>query len=116
MTGRKRMRKLTSFDTLAFVFGLLCLLIPASTIAQAQQPTLVIEGGTLIDGNGGAPVQDALIVIQGNRITNVSRRGRQLIQPRSRSFGPTVSSFFPVTGKSKMFTCGMSESPCSTTE
>jgi hypothetical protein len=70
------MRKLTSFDTLAFVFGLLCLLIPASTIAQAQQPTLVIEGGTLIDGNGGAPVQDALIVIQGNRITNVSRRGQ----------------------------------------
>ncbi len=28
--------------------------------AQSQQPpALVIEGGTLIDGNGGAPVQDS---------------------------------------------------------
>src|SRR3990172_4106776 len=45
--------------------------------AQAPQPTaLVIEGGTLIDGNGGAPVADSIVVIQGNRITNVSRRGQ----------------------------------------
>ena len=35
----------------------------------------MIEGGTLIDGNGGAPVRDALIIIQGNRITTVSRKG-----------------------------------------
>ncbi len=41
-----------------------------------QATTLVIEGGTLIDGNGGAPVRDALIIIQGNKITNVSRKGQ----------------------------------------
>jgi len=46
--------------------------------AQAQQPAalaptaLVIVGGTLIDGNGGAPVPDSVIVIQGNRITRVA--------------------------------------------
>lgn len=45
--------------------------------AQGQQPpALVIEGGTLIDGNGGAPLRDAAIVIQGNRITSVSPRGQ----------------------------------------
>ena len=45
--------------------------------AQAQQPAaLVIEGGTLLDGNGGAPIPDSVIVIQGNKITSVSRRGQ----------------------------------------
>jgi adenine deaminase len=41
-----------------------------------QRATLVIEGGTLIDGNGGKPVSDALIVVQGDRIESVSRKGQ----------------------------------------
>jgi amidohydrolase family protein len=36
---------------------------------------VVIEGGTLIDGNGGAPVPDVQIVIRGNRIASVGRKG-----------------------------------------
>ncbi len=45
--------------------------------AQAQEaPALVIEGGTLIDGNGGMPVKDSIVVIQGNKITSVSRKGQ----------------------------------------
>src|ERR1051326_4314706 len=45
--------------------------------AQAQAPqALVIQGGTLIDGNGGAPVPNAVIVIQGSRITAVGRAGQ----------------------------------------
>src|SRR3984885_11468775 len=44
---------------------------------HAQQPSvLVIEGGTLIDGNGGAPVRDSVVVIEGNKITRVSRKGQ----------------------------------------
>jgi Amidohydrolase family len=43
--------------------------------AQPQQQVLVIQGGTLIDGNGGAPLQNAVIIIQGNRITAVGRAG-----------------------------------------
>jgi len=39
------------------------------------QAALVIEGGTLIDGNGGTPVPDAQIVIRGNRIAAIGRRG-----------------------------------------
>src|SRR6266478_6637103 len=49
----------------------------AGARAQAQQAApLVIEGGTLIDGNGGPPVRDSVIIIQGNKITAVSRKGR----------------------------------------
>jgi imidazolonepropionase-like amidohydrolase len=47
-----------------------------TTHAGAQgQNTLVIQGGTLVDGNGGAPLANATIVIQGNRITAVGRAG-----------------------------------------
>jgi hypothetical protein len=42
-------------------------------LATAQP--LVIEGGTLIDGNGGEPLNDAVIVIEGNRITSVGTAG-----------------------------------------
>ncbi len=44
--------------------------------AQGQAQTLVIQGGTLIDGNGGAPVANSVIVITGNRITAVGRAGQ----------------------------------------
>lgn len=37
---------------------------------------MVIEGGTLIDGNGGPPVRDALIVVRGNKIESVSPKGQ----------------------------------------
>ena len=69
------MRKFTSV-WLGMLLALLCRIAPVGVSAQAQQPALVIEGGTLIDGNGGAPVPDAVIVIQGNRITSVGRRGQ----------------------------------------
>ena len=50
-------------------------LVPIETAAQTQQPpVLVIEGGTLIDGNGGAPVRDAVIIIRGNRIMITASR------------------------------------------
>ena len=45
--------------------------------ADAQgQGALVIQGGTLIDGMGGAPVANSVIVIMGNRITAVGRAGQ----------------------------------------
>jgi imidazolonepropionase-like amidohydrolase len=51
--------------------------VPDLLPTEAQQAaTLVIDGGTLIDGNGGAPVPDALILIQGNKITTISRKGQ----------------------------------------
>ena len=44
--------------------------------AQNAVPALVIQGGTLIDGNGGAPVSNSVVVVQGNRITAVGPAGR----------------------------------------
>ncbi len=61
---------------------LLLAILGGLTPAQSQQaPALVIEGGTLIDGNGGMPVQDSVVVIQGNRITSVSRKGQAAAYP-----------------------------------
>jgi len=51
-------------------------LAAADAAAQGQGQTLVIQGGTLIDGNGGAPVPNSVIVIQGNRISAVGRAGQ----------------------------------------
>jgi adenine deaminase len=46
---------------------------------HAQAPVskvVVIDGGTLIDGSGGAPIRDAQIVIEGDRIRGVGRKGQ----------------------------------------
>src|SRR5438128_1797403 len=53
-------------------------LVVATLLAQtppAQTEAVVIDGGTLIDGNGGTPVRDAQVVIRGNRITAIGRKG-----------------------------------------
>ena len=43
---------------------------------EAQGQATVIEGGTLIDGNGGAPVPDAVLVIEGETIARISQKGK----------------------------------------
>ena len=57
------------------VMAALCVFVVAVAfvgVAAAQQQITVIRGGTLIDGNGGAPLQNASIVIEGNRIARIS--------------------------------------------
>ena len=53
-------------------FLLVCLFL--STLIHAQQ-TIVLEGATVIDGLGGAPLPDAVVVVVGNEIRSVSARG-----------------------------------------
>jgi imidazolonepropionase-like amidohydrolase len=50
-------------------------LLPAGNPAWSQSETLVIEGGTLIDGTGRDPIRDAIIVIEGTRIKAVGSKG-----------------------------------------
>lgn len=69
------MRGLLRGFSLLGCFTLLALAAPAPVDAQAQQ-ALVIQGGTLIDGNGGAPVANSFVVIQGSQITAVGPAGR----------------------------------------
>ena len=60
--------------------------------ATAQAPTaLVIQGGTLVDGTGVAPVPNSVVVIQGNRITAVGRVGQVQV--------PAGSQIINATGK-----------------
>ena len=44
--------------------------------ASAQERTLVLDGGTLIDGTGRAPITNAVVVVKGDRITAVGTRGQ----------------------------------------
>src|SRR5260370_31548596 len=67
--------RFASWRRLAF-FVLLAIFCSISPARSQQPAAVVIEGGTLIDGNGGATVQDSVIVIEGNKITNLSRQGQ----------------------------------------
>ena len=65
--------------TLFHGFVALCLMLLVSGVlvpADAQGQVLVIQGGTLIDGNGGAPVPNSVVVVQGNQITAVGQAGQ----------------------------------------
>lgn len=44
-------------------------------MATFSAPMVALVGATLIDGNGGAPIADSVILIDGARITKVGRRG-----------------------------------------
>jgi len=83
--GVMKNRQMKSVSTLRLVlFACLCGLIwdpfPRSLFAQS----LVIEGGTLIDGTGRPPRKDALILIQGNKVTRVGEKGSLPYPPGAR--------------------------------
>jgi hypothetical protein len=69
---------------LVFIGALALMRMGAQAQQPQQQPALVIDGGTLIDGNGGAPVPNAVVVIQGNRITAVGRKGAVTVPANAR--------------------------------
>src|SRR5438128_12389762 len=50
---------------------LILALVTPSAQAQRRNATLIINGGTLIDGTGAPPVPDAAVVLSGNRIAEV---------------------------------------------
>ena len=54
--------------------GLALALMFPSVHAQAPGNRTAIVGGTVIDGNGGAPIADAVVLIDGARITAVGPR------------------------------------------
>ena len=64
------------------ILPLLLMLLALPVYAQNQP--LVIEGGTLIDGTGGAPLQDAVVVVEGNRIRAVGKRGSVTIPAQAK--------------------------------
>src|SRR5262244_2549242 len=63
------------------VVGALAAVLFAPT-AGAQ--TLVVQGGTLIDGTGRAPVTDAVVVIENGRFRAVGKRGAVQVPTNTR--------------------------------
>jgi imidazolonepropionase-like amidohydrolase len=61
---------------LAVGIGALPQRVPALRAQARAAGILVIDGGTLIDGSGGVPIRDAQIVIDGDRIRAVGRKGQ----------------------------------------
>ena len=71
------MKRWISGISVAACLALMAGVGPVRVAAQnAAAPALVIQGGTLIDGNGGAPIANSVIVIQGNRITAAGPAGQ----------------------------------------
>jgi imidazolonepropionase-like amidohydrolase len=62
--------------------------------AQEIANVTVFEGARLIDGNGGPAIEDAVFIIQGDRITTVGRKGDVAI--------PTGATHKNLTGKTVM--------------
>lgn len=56
---------------------------------------MVLSGGTIIDGEGGAPLGDGVVVIDGNRIAGVGRRGEVLIPKSARVVDVTGRFILP---------------------
>jgi imidazolonepropionase-like amidohydrolase len=50
--------------------------VSSAVAVAAQESVLVLEGGTLIDGRGGAPIEDAVVVVRDDRIAAIGRRGQ----------------------------------------
>lgn len=75
---------------LILVFALTLLLAAAYPSSETydlkpvnRSGPIVIQGGMLIDGNEGAPIQDSVLVIEGNRITQVGTRLDTTIPPNA---------------------------------
>ncbi len=63
-----------------------CLLLLVAACKSGGDGVIALEGATLIDGSGGEPVRDALVLVQGGHITAVARvneiqppRGAQVV-------------------------------------
>jgi len=67
---------------------------PAPSAAQKITP-LVIQGGTLIDATGRPPIEDAVIVIEGERIKSVGKRGEVAIPRGARVIDAKGKTILP---------------------
>lgn len=63
--------------------------------AAAQQPTVALVGGRVIDGYGGPPIDDGVVVIAGERITAVGRRGEVQVPAGARVISTEGMSVLP---------------------
>ena len=88
MFRAKRMATALTFAAcLVWVAGL-------PSLAQSQTTATVFEGARLIPGDGGGPIENSALVMEGNRITAVGRRGEVM--------APSGTARVELTGKTVM--------------
>jgi hypothetical protein len=58
-----------------------CVLLAAGIASPAWSQTAVFEGARLIDGGGGAPIENAAFMVEGDRFAAVGRRGELMVPP-----------------------------------
>jgi imidazolonepropionase-like amidohydrolase len=79
MKHKARAGRRKVFRGVPLLGALLCAFAPwlhAAFFQVVPPVVLIIEGGTLIDGNGGPPLRDVQIAIEGNRIASIGRKGQ----------------------------------------
>ena len=66
------------------------------TVGHTQKPVpLVIQGGTLIDATGRPPLENAVIVVEGERIKAVGKRGEVAVPRNARVIDVTGKTILP---------------------
>jgi imidazolonepropionase-like amidohydrolase len=85
-------RRLSSCHHL-LAFALLA--IAAMPSSAAAQGVTVFEGARLITGDGGTPIEESAFVVEGNRITQVGRKGALTVPPGARRVDLTGKTVMP---------------------
>ena len=75
--------------------SVLVLALACVTPVTAQQPTLALAGGRIIDGYGGPPIENGVILVAGERIVAVGRRGEVTLPPGVKTISTEGMSVLP---------------------
>ena len=74
----------------------ICMLVSLNGSAQNPAPKILFKNATLIDGNGGAPIQNADILIEGETISqigkNITSPGAKIINLSGKTVMPALAS------------------------
>jgi imidazolonepropionase-like amidohydrolase len=68
-----------------FILAALVVILGAAAPVARSQPTIAISGATLIDGTGGQPVTNSVIIIQGDTIAAVGTVASIIVPPDVRN-------------------------------
>lgn len=71
------------------------LLLAAMLATPLQAGTIALVGGVLIDGNGGAPLNDAVVVIENDRISAVGVRGEVAVPDNAQRIDASGKAVIP---------------------
>ncbi len=63
---------------------IVCIVLAGALVSPVQAQVLVLDGGTLIDGTGRNPINNAVVVIEGSRIKAAGAKGQVSIPQNAR--------------------------------